>query len=87
MNPADSDTIIRNLTAARRFAEGVLGGADPDAFAELVAESVVVDTGLKPAGRSPAATNTAAYWLQRWGPLSATGGWKSRTSPPSSTAG
>ena len=51
MNPADPDTIIRNLAAARRFVEGVLGGADPGAFAELVAESVVVDTGLKPGGK------------------------------------
>lgn len=42
--------IERNLTAARRFVEGVLGGADPTAFAEVVHPDVVVDTGLKPYG-------------------------------------
>ena len=31
--------------------EGVLGGADPGAFNDLVAEDVVVDTGLKPDGK------------------------------------
>ena len=51
MNSADADTIVRNLAAARRFVEGALGGADPSAFAELVAETVVVDTGLKPGGK------------------------------------
>jgi ketosteroid isomerase-like protein len=33
---------------ARRFVEGVLGGKDPDAFNQLVAEDVWVSTGLKP---------------------------------------
>lgn len=51
MSPADAATIARNLAAARRFVEGVLGGADPGAFAEVVADSVVVDTGLKPGGK------------------------------------
>ncbi len=51
MTPADPATVARNLAAARRFVEGVLGGADPAAFAEVVAEGVVVDTGLKPEGK------------------------------------
>jgi len=48
---ADPDTLARNLAAARRFVEGVLGGADPAAFEEVVAEHVTVDTGLKPVGK------------------------------------
>ena len=51
MTAASPDTITRNLAAARRFVEGVLGGADPAAFSEVVAENVVVDTGLKPTGK------------------------------------
>ena len=51
MTLADPDTIRRNLAAARRFVEGVLSGADPGAFADVVAEGVVVDTGLKPNGK------------------------------------
>ena len=47
---ADQATIDRNLAAARRFVEGVLGGADPDAFGELVHPDVTVETGLKPVG-------------------------------------
>ena len=50
MIPADPATIHRNLTAARRFVEGVLGGAEPAAFMEVVHPDVVVDTGLKPVG-------------------------------------
>lgn len=37
-----------NVRLARRFVEGVLGGADPAAFDELVDENVWVSTGLKP---------------------------------------
>lgn len=44
------DEIARNLQLARRFVEGVLGGADPAAFAEIVHPDIVVDTGLKPGG-------------------------------------
>lgn len=51
MTQADPATVARNLTAVRRFVDGVLGSADPAAFAEVVAEGVVVDTGLKPDGR------------------------------------
>ena len=51
MTPADPATIARNLAAAQRFVEGVLGGADPAALSEVVAEGVVVDTGLKPEGK------------------------------------
>lgn len=51
MTPTDPATVARNLAAARRFVEGVLGGADPTAFADVVAEGVVVDTGLKPGGK------------------------------------
>lgn len=46
-----SDEIERNLALARRFVEGVLGGADPAAFAEIVHPDIVVDTGLKPGGK------------------------------------
>lgn len=45
---ADAATIDRNLAAARRFVEGVLGGAEPTAFAELVHPDIVVDSGIKP---------------------------------------
>jgi predicted ester cyclase len=48
---ADNTTIERNLAAARRFVEGVLGGADPEAFMAVVHQDVVVDTGLKPVGK------------------------------------
>lgn len=41
----------RNLANARRFVEGVLGGADPDAFDAVVHPEIVVETGLKPVGR------------------------------------
>ncbi len=51
MIEADAAAIERNLAAARRFVEGVLGGADPAAFADVVADGVVVDTGLKPGGK------------------------------------
>lgn len=51
MTQADQSTIERNMGLARRFVEGVLGGADPGAFAEIVDEHVAVDTGLKPTGR------------------------------------
>jgi hypothetical protein len=47
---ADQARIDRNLKVARRFVEGVLGGAEPAAFAEIVHPDIVVDTGLKPAG-------------------------------------
>ncbi|MBC7928628.1 MAG: ester cyclase [Bryobacteraceae bacterium] len=40
--------ISENVKLARRFVEGVLGGADPQAFDELVADNVWVSTGLKP---------------------------------------
>ncbi|WP_116970904.1 ester cyclase [Blastomonas sp. UPD001] len=46
----DQAIIDRNLAAARRFVEGVLGGADPNAFGELVHPDVIVETGLKPIG-------------------------------------
>lgn len=48
---ADAETINRNLAAARRFVEGVLGGAEPTAFFEVVHPDIVVDTGLKPDGK------------------------------------
>ena len=48
---ADTDTIARNLTTARRFIEGVLGGAEPSAFGEVIHPDIVVDTGLKPVGQ------------------------------------
>lgn len=51
MPTAPADEIDRNLAAARRFVEGVLGGADPAAFDELVHPEIVVDTGLKPDGK------------------------------------
>jgi len=57
---ADSTTIARNLAAARRFIEGVLGGAEPAAFAELVHPDIVVDTGLKPTGRIEGAAEYGA---------------------------
>lgn len=41
-------TETENIRLARRFVEGVLGGADPNAFEELVDENVWVSTGLKP---------------------------------------
>lgn len=44
------DLLAHNAAAALRFVEGVLGGAEPAAFAELVHPDVVVDTGLKPDG-------------------------------------
>ena len=50
MSPASPETLARNLAAARRFVEGVLGGAEPAAFAEVVHPDVVVDTGLQPVG-------------------------------------
>lgn len=47
-----ADTAIqRNLANARRFVEGVLGGADPEAFGAVVHPDIVVETGLKPVGR------------------------------------
>lgn len=51
MAPADPATLSRNLAAARRFVEGVLGGTDPAAFAAVVHPDVIVDTGLKPVGK------------------------------------
>jgi ketosteroid isomerase-like protein len=45
---ADEATIERNVAAARRFVEDVLGGGDMAAFDELVADDVWVSTGLKP---------------------------------------
>lgn len=51
MREVDQATIDRNLAAARRFVEGVLGGADPDAFEAVVHPDVTVETGLKPVGR------------------------------------
>ena len=51
MTPADSATIDRNLAVAGRFVEGVLGGAEPAAFIEVVHPDIVVDTGLKPVGK------------------------------------
>jgi predicted ester cyclase len=41
-------TESENVRLARRFVEGVLGGADPSAFHELVDDNVWVSTGLKP---------------------------------------
>ena len=38
----------RNEQLARRFAEGVLGGADPTAFNDLIDDNIWVSTGLKP---------------------------------------
>ena len=37
-----------NVTIARRFVEGVLGGQNPAAFDEIVDENIRVSTGLKP---------------------------------------
>ena len=37
-----------NITIARRFVEGVLGGQNPAAFDEIVDENIRVSTGLKP---------------------------------------
>ncbi len=48
MFQADPAIIDRNLAAARRFVEGVLGGAEPAAFADLIHPDIVVDKGLKP---------------------------------------
>lgn len=39
-----------NITLARRFVEGVLGGQNPAAFDEIVADDIRVSTGLKPDG-------------------------------------
>lgn len=46
--PADQATLERNVAAARRFAEQVLGAGDMASFDELVADDVWVSTGLKP---------------------------------------
>jgi hypothetical protein len=47
----ENDKIIaRSVALARRFVEGALGGADPDAFADIVHPDIVVETGLKPVG-------------------------------------
>jgi len=43
-----SATIDRDLAAARRFVEGVLGGAAREASTELVHPDIVVDSGIKP---------------------------------------
>lgn len=51
MQKASDAEIDRNLAVARRFIEGVLGGAEPGAFTEVVHPDVVVDTGLKPDGK------------------------------------
>ena len=59
MSAADETTIALNLAAARRFIEGVLGGADPSAFAEVVHPDVVIDTGLKPTGQIAGAAEYA----------------------------
>jgi ketosteroid isomerase-like protein len=42
------NTESENVRLARRFVEGVLGGADPGAFNEIVDDNVWVSTGLKP---------------------------------------
>ena len=47
-----------NIRLARRFVEGVLGGADPNAFNEIVGGNVWISTGLKPEG---AITSKAEY--------------------------
>lgn len=39
-----------NITLARRFVEGVLGGQDPSVFDDIVADNIRVATGLKPDG-------------------------------------
>ncbi len=39
-----------NITIARRFVEGVLGGQNPAAFDEIVDENIRISTGLKPDG-------------------------------------
>lgn len=39
-----------NITIARRFIEGVLGGQNPAAFDEIVDENIRISTGLKPNG-------------------------------------
>ncbi len=44
------ELLARNAAAALRFVEGVLGGGEPAAFAEIVHPDVVVDTGLQPSG-------------------------------------
>jgi len=56
LTPASPETIERNLAAARRFVDGVLGGAEPSAFADLVHPDVVVDTALKPTAKIEGAT-------------------------------
>lgn len=39
-----------NVSIAHRFVEGVLGGKNPAAFDEIVADNIRVSTGLKPGG-------------------------------------
>lgn len=48
--PAGAVAIERNTAAARRFVERALGAGDTAAFGELVADDVVVHSGLKPTG-------------------------------------
>lgn len=50
MPDATPETIARNTATARRFVEQVLGMGDLAAFDEIVADAVVVNTGLKPEG-------------------------------------
>lgn len=45
-----AQTQTDNVTIARRFVEGVLGGQDPTAFDEIIANDIRVATGLKPDG-------------------------------------
>jgi hypothetical protein len=50
MEQADPRIIQENLVSARRFIEEVLGGANPNAFDDLVADDIRVITILKPGG-------------------------------------
>jgi predicted ester cyclase len=50
LQPVDQATLAENLVLAQRFIEEVLGGKNPNAFDELVADDIVVNTVLKPSG-------------------------------------
>lgn len=50
VSSASDDAIERHKDLARRFVERALGMGDMAAFDEIVAEDVVVHTGLKPTG-------------------------------------